>query len=118
MATHFFSKLLGFNLEKEELSYHLFGKNDWIQSHYWLNDTDLSIQKMNFDDFRDGRKVNMTLEEYTQTEDNQNFSYFRKLELASEQTGNISVDIDFTKVELNIPMNINFEIPERYTRID
>ena len=108
----------GFNLENKELSYHLFGKNDWMESHYWLNNKDLSIQKMNFDDFRDGRKVNMSLDNYSQTPDNQNFSYFRKLELSSEQTGDISVDIDFTKIELNTPKSINFEIPERYKRIE
>jgi hypothetical protein len=113
-----FFQTSGFNLDQKELSYHLYGKNDWMESHYWLNNADLSLQKMDFDDFRENRKVNMTLENYTQTTDNQNFSYFRKLELSSEQTGNISVDIDFTKVDLNTPKNINFEIPERYTRID
>ena len=108
----------GFELDIAELSYHLFGRTDQRESHYWLNNADLSLTKMTFEDFRSSQKVSMTLENYAQATETQKFSYFRNLEMFSEQTGKISVDIDFTKLELNIPTDFKFEIPERYERLD
>lgn len=108
----------GFELDIAELSYHLFGRTDQRESHYWLNNADLSLTKMTFEDFRSSQKVSMTLENYAQATETQNFSYFRNLEMFSEQTGKISVDIDFIKLELNIPTDFKFVIPERYERLE
>lgn len=113
-----FFQTSGFEMQPAELSYHLFGKNDSMESNYWLNNVNLSLEKMSFDDFRSGRTIDMKLENYAQTTENQNFSYFRNLELFSKQTGKISVDIDFIKLDLNIPTDIKFEIPERYERVE
>lgn len=107
-----------FKLESKGLLYHLFAMGQNIESHYWLNASDLSIHQMAFEDLKSRQKIDMSFEEYKQTPDKQNFSYFRNLELNSRQTGQMSIGLKITKVELNIPKDIRFEIPERYTQVD
>ena len=105
-------------LEKEELSYHLYGNDDRMESHYWINMAGLMLNSMMIDDYRNGRKLDYELLDYGQMTDNQNFSYIRRLEMNTKEMGQLSVGVKFSKVEINIPKSIRFEIPERYTRID
>ena len=105
-------------LEKKELSYHLYGNDDRMESHYWINRAGLMLSSMVVDDYRNSRKLDYELMDYGQTTDNQNFSYIRRLEMNTKETGQLSIGVKFSKVEINIPKSIRFEIPERYTRID
>jgi len=101
-----------------EATYHLFHKGDNINSNYWLDGRDLSLQQMSFDDERYKRSFDYELLEYQTTADKQKFSYFRNLEIDSQETGKAKVEIRFSEIELNVPKSIRFDIPKRYTRID
>ncbi len=105
-----------FQSKQEELAYHLFGKDEKMESHYWLGKKNLELHKMSFDDMRQNRKIHLKLEDYQQLQQNQKFSYFRILEMNSQETGNIKVEIKFSQLELNSPKDISFEIPKRYAR--
>ena len=108
----------GLSLEKKELSWHLFGKDENMERHFYLEATNLFLQMMQFDDIREDQKLNYELSDYRTLDDNQNFSYIRKLAVESPDTGPVTIDIKITKAELNVPQNIKFTIPERYTRAD
>jgi hypothetical protein len=46
------------------------------------------------------------------------FSYFRALQFISPETGTISLDLKFSKVDLNTPKSLTFDIPSHYTKVD
>ncbi|MDX1939162.1 MAG: DUF4292 domain-containing protein [Saprospiraceae bacterium] len=106
----------GFQTEKVEPLLHLFGKSARMDTHYWLDKKDYRLQKMSFEEPQDQRLVQMQLEDYQQLADNQNFSYFRILEMNSRETGKVKVEMKYSQLEINIPKDVEFEIPDRYTR--
>lgn len=108
----------GWQMENEGSGFHLFGRNDEMESHYRLGGEALLLRSMTFNDFRNHRDVMLSLEEYAQTTENQNFSYLRNLEVDSRETGKLSIGIRFSDVEFNVPKEIRFDVPERYTRVD
>lgn len=112
----FFSKDL--EVENEALNYHLMGESSNIKNDYWLNGVNYQLQRMDFFDKKEQRNLKNTLESYQLLADEQNFSYFRRLELQSQKTGQLSIELTFSKIEINVPKNIRFEIPSKYTRMD
>ncbi len=108
----------GLQAEVENDGYHLFGRNDEMESHYRMGGEEFRLRSMVFNDFRNHRDVLLDLEEYAQITENQNFSYLRNLELDSRETGKLSIGIRFSDVEFNVPKQIRFDVPERYTRVD
>jgi len=108
----------GFQVETEAQAYHLYGEQDGMESHYWLTGQELNLQRMHFHDLRSRRQIQMRFEDYSQNDEDQKFSYLRNLEVDSRETGKVAVGIRFSQVEFNVPKNIRFEIPDRYTRVD
>ncbi len=105
-------------LENSSVAYHLYGSSGDRESHYYLDNPGLLLRKMAFNDKMANRKMDLRLEEYGKTDDDQDFSYLRNVQVDSRETGKAAVEIEFTKVTLNEPTDINFEIPDRYTRTD
>ena len=63
-----------------------------------------------------GRQLEMSLLNYSQLAAGQSFSHLRRFQVGEQQLGNATMLIEFTKVSLDEPTSINFEIPERYER--
>jgi Domain of unknown function (DUF4292) len=63
------------------------------------------------------RSLNLDLEEYKAANDKQDFSYLRKFVVDSRETGKVEVNIQFTQVELNVPISMPFDVPQRFKRI-
>jgi len=59
----------------------------------------------------------LDLEEYKAANDKQDFSYLRKFVVDSRETGKVEVNIQFTQVELNVPISMPFDVPQRFKRI-
>lgn len=109
----------GFQVELSPTGeYHLFGQRDAMENHYWMSGSPMHLQRMVFDDRELQRRLQLQLAEYGQTAEDEKFSYLRNLELNSRNTGKVQIDIRFSQVEFNVPKNIKFEVPERYTRVD
>lgn len=102
----------------KESFHELHFKEDGMESYYWLDHPDFFLRKMNFIDNHARRTLEFTLDDYRQIPENQNFSYLRTLELNSRETGQINIDFKFSKLEINAPKTIRFEIPERYERVE
>jgi hypothetical protein len=105
-------------MEAAEGGYHLWGKDEMRENHFWMNGPKLLLEKTTLSDGRAGRNMALELKEHTDLAGNQKFSYLRLLELNSRETGKVNAEISFSSVEINNPIEIRFEIPERYTRMD
>ncbi len=102
----------------EKGQYRLSGKSDSSEAGYWLNGLTFALEQMVLDDFRNTRKMEVRQDDFQQMADGQEFSYFRNFNLSSRKFGDISIKVNFSKVELNVPKTIRFEIPERYEKIE
>ncbi len=99
-------------------TYHLYSDNGNISGDYWLNSKTFELTAMNFEDKKEKRNIELALNEYGQAPENQKFSYFRILKFNSPETGKVNAEIRFSKIELNIPEDVPFNIPGRYKRAD
>lgn len=106
----------GLQSEVSADAYRLYGKNAKMDTEYWLDPKSLQLKQMRFKDLNESREVVVKLEDYQSLANNQKFSYLRKLELNSRQTGNAKVEIQFSQLEINNPKDVRFEIPNKYTR--
>ena len=106
----------GLQSELTKDTYHLYGKSNTMDTHYWLDQKSLQLKQMQFKDLQDSCEVDVKLEDYQDIANNQKFSYLRKLELSSRQTGNVKIEMQFSQLEINSPKDVRFEIPNRYTR--
>jgi hypothetical protein len=97
--------------------YSLSGSSEHFNSEYRLYGLDYLLTAMNFltDDKQQFLKIEMdrseTEEEYPK------FSYFRTYKMNTPRQGDVEIKINFSKLELNSPKTIRFEIPKSYTRI-
>ncbi|MEM9918009.1 MAG: DUF4292 domain-containing protein [Bacteroidota bacterium] len=85
---------------------------------YWVDGLFFQLRKMAFAEPAFARNVVVEQKDFQPVGGERNFSYLRKLNLKSPDTGELSIEIDFSKVEINTPKSIRFEIPSSYTRLD
>lgn len=102
----------------EEDQYTLTATSSKFSNRFWLNGEDYTIKKMQLADLSEERMVDLAFDDYQSVDGDRIFSYFRILNFTSEETGPVTVNIEFSKVEVNTPKPIRFEIPERYTKIE
>lgn len=98
--------------------YLLSQKTDKLTAKYWLDGTKMLLSEFFVDDFRNNRSISVVSSDYRPLEDKQKFSYFRSFNLKGGGLGNTHVGVEFSKVEINVPQKMDFEIPDRYERVD
>jgi len=100
--------------------YQLTGDNGVrTKSDYFLNGDSYALEQMAFFDVERDRKLNILLTEYAPVlEAAFQFAHHRQFEVESEETGNASIKMKFSKVELNVPKAIKFSISSRYKLVD
>lgn len=98
--------------------YLLTQRTDQLNASYWLDGAKMLLQEIFIEDFRNSRSISVQASDYQKLPDNQNFSYFRRVNLSSNDLGEMQVDLDFSKVEINVPKKTPFRIPEHYERMD
>lgn len=105
-------------LSKEELNYHLISNSGQMENHFWLDMSSLMLVRAQYGDLRSRREVNLLLEDYQPLDAEQNFSYLRHINVDSSELGEAAIEIDFSDVKINVPQEVRFSIPSRYTRVD
>ena len=98
--------------------YMLSQKTDNLKAKYWIDGVKFMLQGFFVDDFRNKRELTYMASDYQQLPDKQKFSYFRRFNLNSKDLGTLQVDIDFSKVEIDVPQQMSFSVPSRYERVD
>ncbi len=98
--------------------YTLAQKTESLNAKYWLNSPEMLLHRFLVDDFRNKRSMEVTSADYRQLEDKQQFSYLRNFNLNSPDLGKMQVQIEFSKIETNVPQEMKFEVPKGYERVD
>lgn len=94
--------------------YTLKGEDDRYVATYHLDGKDFSLRKISFAEKAGEREVTMEMKEYQPLVKKQNFSYFRTITANTPEMGLVRIEIEFSKVETDIPKSIEFDIPSRY----
>lgn len=98
--------------------YTLSQKTENLQTKYWLESPDMLLRRFLIDDFRNKRTMDVASSDYRQLDDKQLFSHVRSLNLKSSDLGKMNVTIEFSKVEVNVPQEMKFEVPDGYKKVD
>ncbi|MEM8908018.1 MAG: DUF4292 domain-containing protein [Bacteroidota bacterium] len=105
--------------EIDQQQYHLASSDEANPTRdYWLNGWSQLLEKMVFLDYRSNRMVKVALSDHSPLDTYTHFPYSRRLDLSSPETGDLSIEIKLSKVELNVPKTIRFSIPEHYQKIN
>lgn len=97
--------------------YRLSATTDAARNDFWFSMPDYTMQRMEISQENKDRSLAINLEDYKDAGSNRDFSYLRKISVNSIETGKAQIEIEFSKIEINIPTEINFSIPPRYTRM-
>jgi hypothetical protein len=106
----------GFQSSAVGQSFRLSNHSTAVESDYLIAAAGFSLQRMAFNDTRNEQKITVVLEDFKQLAGNKNFSYLRNVELDGRYSGKAQVGLKFSSIEIDIPKDIRFEIPKRYTR--
>ena len=102
----------------DSTQYTLAQKTENLTAKYWLSSPDLLLRHFLVDDFRNKRTVDAFSSDFRQLDGKQQFSYVRSFNLKSTDLGQLKVQIEFSKVEINTPQEMKFEVPSGYKRTD
>ncbi len=100
------------------------GKDTRWKATYKLDATNFTVKEMLFEEPGTNRLLKICYKNYGNVRVpngvQQNFSYLRTIDVESPQTGKVSVvlEVDAESLEINVPKNIKFEIPNHYERVD
>lgn len=103
-------------IEKE--NYILKQTKEQIAAKYKINGLRFLLQHMVFFDEKEKREVDFKQADYRPLDGDVLFSYFRKIRMQSRQTGEMDLELDFSKVVLNEEKSMRFEIPKHYEKVD
>lgn len=98
--------------------YTLAQKTENLNATYWLSSPELLLRHFLVDDFRNKRTVDAHSSDFRELDGKQQFSYVRSFNLKSTDLGQLKVQIEFSKVEINKPVEMKFEVPSGYKLAD
>jgi len=104
------------NIKSKKLTdrYILSGTNADYQTQYTLGNTPYLLEEMSVNDTTNQRHFTIDFDEYKAIDQNTNFSHRRNIEVNSEETGEGTILINFSKVEINVPKSMPFSVSPRY----
>ncbi len=106
----------GLELSRKEGRVTLQDERPPIASSYQLDDQTIQLREMAFRDHRTDMQLVCGFEDYQQVSKQQNFAYFRKLELTGTDMEKVLFEIKFSDVVFDIPKSVKFDIPDRYRK--
>ncbi|MCB0640633.1 MAG: DUF4292 domain-containing protein [Phaeodactylibacter sp.] len=102
----------------DTLDYLLSGKGQRFENIIRLSGADYGLKGLLYRELEQDQVAALTFQDRQLLPNEQFFSYLRTIQFFSEQTGDTFVEIEFNKVEIDIPKDIRFEIPNHYTPMD
>jgi len=106
------------NSEIKDYQYRINGGYQDLESEYYIDPSNYWLNEMGFNDTKNNRDFKVVLSKYQPLKNKKDFSYIRNLNLSSEETGEVSIKLRFTYVEINKPQTIRFSIPSHYKRVE
>lgn len=102
---------------KDDL-HRLSGSNEQSGADYRLEDGSYVLRSESFVRQRDARVVTLGFDHYKRLSGTGIFPYLRTIEAYSPETGALRLQLELSDVEVNVPKNYRFEIPDHYERIE
>jgi Domain of unknown function (DUF4292) len=116
-APSFVGSLQQERLTTEAQEYRLSGTKKQVKMEFLFDKATVLLKNIAaIDTSKEKQSLNMKYEAYKKLNNQSDFSYTRNIQIKSPSTGNASVDIQFEKVEADVPKPLRFDIPTRYTR--
>ena len=105
------------NINSKKLTdrYILTANSDDYQTEYRLGAAPYLLEEMSVNDEANQRNFSIDFDEYKKV-NQYHFSHRRDIELSSEETGDGTIKINFSKVEIDVPKSMPFSISSRYER--
>lgn len=99
------------NLEvkTEENQYHLSAKDSRWASDYWANTQTYYLEQMKLREITENRTLHIFMGDFRETGGNRPFPFGREIEIESPSTGLAKVKLDFSRVDLNGPVDMPFD---------
>lgn len=94
------------------------GTNGRLAADYRVEEGSFLLKSQSFMQAREARNVSLSFENYKKTPSAGLFPYLRRIEAFSADTGNISLEIELSDVQINVPKNFRFEIPSSYDKVE
>lgn len=94
------------------------GNDGQLGADYRLREGNFLLSQESFVQQRDSRVVSLGFEDYKKVPEAQWFPYLRHIEAFSPDSGTMRLEIEFSDVEINVPKNYRFEIPDHYERVE
>lgn len=85
-------------------------------STYWVDAAGFFLRKMAFVDAENDQQVEVMLDGFAPAGDQANFPYLRNLSINGRSLGQMEIGLEFSKIEVDVPQSISFDIPSKYTR--
>jgi hypothetical protein len=104
------------DVTEEGGEYVMEGKQARLTQQYFVNPETFLLTGLAFIEPENGRNFQMRLGDH-QMAGKKNFSYFRQLKINDPLSGPVFIDLELSKLEIDIPKTMPFEIPAHYSRI-
>lgn len=105
------------NVTIDGAQYVLKGETDRFLTTYYLDGDQYTLNRYEMVDKSTSESLEMIFSNHQALDQEQKFSYLRYLTVNSKDYGELRLELEFAKVELNTPKELPFEIPDRYTEI-
>lgn len=102
-------------MQQNEL-YHLATSSDASENDFWFAMPDYQMHKMEVNQLTQKQSLSIELQDYKDAGGNRDFSYLRKIQAKSGTSSPATIEMSFSKVEVDVPQEIRFTIPDKYTQ--
>ena len=96
----------------------LSGSDGNFGAEYRLDEGAFRLRREAFFQKKESRNAVFTFENYQKLPQAGHFPYLRRIQAASPDSGNTSLEIELSNVEINVPKTWRFEIPAHYQRVE
>ncbi len=105
--------------EVDKKQYHISEKDPGeMTKNYWLNAYSYAPERMAFNMAVQNRTALIENSDHRKVDGAGLFPHDRYLKFQSPQTGEVILEMEFSKVEVNQPVSLKFEVPDHYKRVD
>ncbi|MCW5921888.1 MAG: DUF4292 domain-containing protein [Saprospiraceae bacterium] len=118
LASAWFFPDISLQSDIKEGFHRLSGSNGSTGTEYKMEEGSYVLRSETFVQTRDTRVVTFGFDRYKKLAGAGFFPYFRSVEAYSPETGTLRLQLQLSDVEVNVPKNYRFQIPEHYERIE
>ncbi|MBX2889935.1 MAG: DUF4292 domain-containing protein [Saprospiraceae bacterium] len=118
LASAWFFPDISLQSDIKEGLHRLSGSNGSTGTEYKMEEGSYVLRSETFVQTRDTRVVTFGFDRYKKLAGAGFFPYFRSIEAYSPETGTLRLQLQLSDVEVNVPKNYRFQIPEHYERIE